>query len=609
MMIKRIKTQIANLKISSKILLCMLVISLALVMFLGLFSSILFTRYFKEDSYTQTADAIQIGSQALEDSYQLLLNQVVNMASSSDFTRLVNDAHNNRLSSYGQNKSNLQDPWSALVLSNPLLDSVMAFGKNGEFYSLFTDTIKKDLSPSDYFGWDFSSVEGITWFPVCRNPHIRNNYVIPVVLPIGFIPKSNYLNVVKSPEEADVFLVLLLDNKRVNERLAIGQSSYADRTMYIASNDGMNLSLTADSPYCQTAWSQRVMDAVCTASASGIMQQLYDTSDYTIYSKSMDFSGLSLVCILPKDTLYRRLVHINALIALTVAVGLAMASVLAMKLSRFITRPLDRLITNVQNIENGTYAAPFQMKYQDEIGHLGQAINSMYGTIQQQFVRIKQSERAKFRSEIQLLSEQINPHFLYNTLECINMEVLGGHREEAASMITSLSDFLRIGLSYGNEVIPIEKEITHVKAYIDIMNHRFNWKIDFRCTIAPDLSQRFILKLILQPLAENSIRHGFGLTDNCSDQILQPSISVQLQKQGDAMILEVSDNGRGIDIEKATAALHPDTAETNRKQHVGLYNVYQRLHAYYGDVSISFESIPYFNNTVRIRFSSIAGRR
>ena len=123
--------------------------------------------------------------------------------------------------------------------------------------------------------------------------------------------------------------------------------------------------------------------------------------------------------------------------------GLAITTLLAFKLSRFVTKPFEQLITNVQSIESNTYDKPYQTKYNDEVGHLNMAINSMYATIQQQFECIKQSERAKYRSEIQLLSEQINPHFLYNTLECINMEVLGGHKEAAASMITSLGDFLR----------------------------------------------------------------------------------------------------------------------------------------------------------------------
>ncbi|MEG0369240.1 MAG: histidine kinase, partial [Hungatella sp.] len=247
-----------------------------------------------------------------------------------------------------------------------------------------------------------------------------------------------------------------------------------------------------------------------------------------------------------------------------------------------------------------TYDIPYQMKYQDEIGHLNMAINSMYATITRQFESLKQSERAKYRSEIQLLSEQINPHFLYNTLECINMEVLSGHKEAASSMITSLGDFLRIGLSYGNDIIPLSKELTHVKAYIDIMNHRFSRKIELTYSIQPELDNLYILKSILQPLAENSIRHGFDTDEHPCDSIVMPEITMSVYQKESLICLEVSDNGCGIDIEKANASLTPPPSGEGQKQHVGLHNIYQRLTTYYGNVSITFETIPYYKNTVRI---------
>lgn len=153
---------------------------------------------------------------------------------------------------------------------------------------------------------------------------------------------------------------------------------------------------------------------------------------------------------------------------------------------------------------------------------------------------------------------------------------------------------------YGNEVIPIGKELTRAKAYIDIMNHRFNRKIDLKLQLNPELHHIYILKSILQPLAENAIRHGFDADDVPYKNILMPIIEIHIFAQTNKLVLEVRDNGRGIDIAKATTALNQEHKINDAHGHVGLNNIYQRLKAYYGDVSVDFETIPYYRNTVRI---------
>lgn len=586
----------------------MMGIALILSVFLGLLSSWYFVRLYHEDTYAQTADSLQIGSQALSDSYNTLLNNVIDFASTADFTKITKDAHDGNTTNYGSNKALIQNHMANLTLSNPLLDSIVVIGKNGEFYSLFTNTLKKEENPASYFGWDLSAVDGVTWLPSRQSPFIKGNDIVPVVVPIRQLNNARYLHIARNTEQADVTIIMLLDNKSIAQRLALSDSPYADRNLYVANRQGENISLDQNSPYYSIAISGDTARQIRERNGEADIQFVYDSRAYGLYSKNLDYCGLKLVSILPKTLLHQRIARMNTFIVFIALAGLAITTLLAFKLSRFVTRPFEQLIMNVQSIESNTYDTPYHMKYEDEVGRLNMAINSMYATIQQQFECIKKSERAKYRSEIQLLSEQINPHFLYNTLECINMEVLGGHKEAASSMITSLGDFLRIGLSYGNEVISISKEFTHVKAYIDIMNYRFNRKIGFYYTIDPDLEDMVILKSILQPLAENSIRHGFDVEASCYENILMPAIEIHVIKEDGHIVLEVSDNGRGIDIEKANSALHPPKQEASRG-HVGLYNVYQRLNACYGEVTIAIESIPYYKNTVKLTIPAVESQR
>jgi two-component system sensor histidine kinase YesM len=229
----------------------------------------------------------------------------------------------------------------------------------------------------------------------------------------------------------------------------------------------------------------------------------------------------------------------------------------------------------------------------------------MYSTIQSQISQIKEDEHEKYQLEIQLLAEQINPHLLYNTLEGINLEVLNNHTLVASSMINNLGTFMRIGLNYGDELIMIKNEIAHVEAYINIMNHRTNQSISFQSYAEAGLGEYRILKLILQPLVENSIKHGFK-EEKWGEAVCIPLIEVKISRCEGFIRIKVTDNGCGIDIDRAREAVY--SGELVNGQHIGLHNVYTRLKIYYGEADMDFETIPYYRNSVIIRIPLTADR-
>ncbi len=602
---KKITTWIANLKISSKIWLCMFTIALTLSAFLITFSRKYFSDLYKEDIYTQTADSLHIGAQSLEDSYHLLLRNVVEAASTSDFSSMVQDIHLNQAQNNARYKAIFQQSLSNLTASIPILDSIAILGKNNEYISLYTNTLKRGTTPESAFDWDFFSISDITWLSVRPSPYLRNNQIIPVIMPISQLSNTHFLHICNTPSETDLYIILLLDANEVEKRLALADSSYSDRIFYIADKNGIPISMTLTSPWYSKVCSPEISTNVQNTGRNDGFHLIYDHAQYSLYSTPLDIGELSLISIVPKNALFTRLAHMGTFFVLVTIAGLVLTASFSFALSRFVTRPFTRLIQNVHKMENNTYETPYQTKYQDEIGQLNTAINSMYTTIQKQIQQIRENERDKYRAEIQLLSAQINPHFLYNTLECINMEILNDHKQTASSMLTNLSDFMRIGLNYGDELILLSNELLHAKSYINIMNFRFSQKIAVICTIQPELMNCLILKSILQPLVENSIRHGFHFNRPDAMPLPMPEITINAYQNEESFTLEVSDNGYGIDIEKATQAL--DQVQTSDgRRHVGLNNVYARLKAHYQTASITFETIPYFRNTVRITLPPIA---
>ncbi|MFT4008174.1 MAG: histidine kinase, partial [Lacrimispora sp.] len=274
------------------------------------------------------------------------------------------------------------------------------------------------------------------------------------------------------------------------------------------------------------------------------------------------------------------------------------AGLLSLALSHLLTRNLKVLGRIIGRINDRTYEEKVSFRYSDEISLLGVQLNQMYDTIQLQLIQIKEEERKKAKAEIQMMSEQINPHFLYNTLECIHFQVLNGNGDTAGGMLESLGRYLRTTLSVGKTFISVEKEVEHVTSYMEIMNRHSSGGIHFSSYIEPGLKERQIMKVLLQPLAENSIKHGFGGAVNGLGPV-PPQITVNISSENGRIRIEVSDNGKGIDIEKASACLEAETPES--KKHFGLHNIYKRLNACYeNNAEISFVSIPYLKNSVII---------
>ena len=153
----------------------------------------------------------------------------------------------------------------------------------------------------------------------------------------------------------------------------------------------------------------------------------------------------------------------------------------------------------MERVQEGDFSvSDIVVDSENEIGSLTKSFNVMTQRIHELMAQNIREQEAKRKSELKALQSQINfffPHFLYNTLECINMEILSDRKQTASAMITSLGDFMRIGLNYGNELIPLSRELLHVKSYIDIMNYRFSQKIELISTIPPELTDCLILKI------------------------------------------------------------------------------------------------------------------
>lgn len=281
---------------------------------------------------------------------------------------------------------------------------------------------------------------------------------------------------------------------------------------------------------------------------------------------------------LMEDT--RQLTIKLTIIFLIVMILLFLCSILV---SRSVTEPVHRLTEAMKEVEDGKWNVNLDIKGKDEIACLSRSFDQMVKKIHSLVLKTAQGEREKRTAELRILQAQINPHFLYNTLDTLQFKAYDTNDKEMVDMIRSLSTFFRISLSKGKELIPLEKELEHVKSYLTIQKIRFQDVLSYEFDIQAEGSF-LVLKLILQPLAENAIQHGIRPK-------LEPGwIHIRVWQQGDNLIMEVEDNGVGI-TEERLRRLKQELKEGTARESYGLVNVNNRIRLLYGqDSGVVIES-------------------
>ena len=237
----------------------------------------------------------------------------------------------------------------------------------------------------------------------------------------------------------------------------------------------------------------------------------------------------------------------NALGWMFIFMGMAIIFAIGFSFSaaKRFSEPVQMISKEMQDFSETSLSKEMHIDTNTELDEIGKSYNTMLHRIKYLMTQVQTKEKEARRLEMESLMYQIHPHFLYNTLENIYMLARINKQEKIMIMVDSLSKLLRITLSNGNNVIEIEEELTHVKSYLDIQQFRNNNMFDYEIICQDKLCKYKVPKLILQPIVENSIKHGFANMEEGG------KISIEVkQGQGNSIIFLVSDNGSGMDAIK-----------------------------------------------------------
>ncbi len=295
------------------------------------------------------------------------------------------------------------------------------------------------------------------------------------------------------------------------------------------------------------------------------------------------------------DEMMSRTDRLRNLFYLMAIVLVGVALTLSIFLTDMITMPLRRLRGTMKVVENGNFDVEVEEPDTgDEISDLFRSFRNMILKIRELVEQNTAEQREKRKSELNALQAQINPHFLYNTLDSIIWMAEAGDRKNVVLMTSALAKLLRKSISNRNEMVTLEEEIEYTRSYLIIQKMRYVDKLEYEMDVESAILQMEVVKLIVQPLVENAIYHGIKYKEG------KGLVRIEGGLGEDQVVLRIIDNGVGMT--KTQLAHVFDERETDtRRNGVGVLNVHRRIRLHYGgEYGLSFESAEGEGTTVSI---------
>lgn len=473
-----------------------------------------------------------------------------------------------------------------------VVDKIRLYVKDGLIYANSSNVKTspliniKEIQNSIWYKKLMDSGKRILWCPPVYfetdNQHSENT-----VSAVSFLrSSSNYL---------EIIALLRIDiSKNQIAEIIKNANTVQNSITYIQSSDG-NIVMASDNRSIDTF----KLDYISVSNASnsqGWSSTEINSEKVFFHSKLINGTNWYMVTVIPFKEVFSETLKLRNQSIFQVFIIATIAYLLAALLSTSITGRISQLIYKMRNIQTGNLSPITQTYDKDEIGELIENYNFMLSRIKLLLEdQYKMGQEVK-NSELRILQAQINPHFLYNTLDmvvCLSQE---NKYNEIEASVKSLAKFYKLSLSKGKELVKIEDELYHVSFFVDIQNIRFNNKINFIIDLDDYIKEFEILKITLQPIVENAIIHGIQ-----GKETKEGAIVISGSIDNDDIILWVNDDGIGIQQEKLDQITHGAMSSSSGSSY-GIKNINDRLKLFYGDkYGLTYKSEYGKGTTVEVR--------
>ena len=457
-------------------------------------------------------------------------------------------------------------------------------------------TLKEDCRPAEK-GWYQAALNKMENFHFSA-PHVQNLFGDPTYSYPWVVSLSRYVQLTRDGVTESG--VLLVDMSFAGiEQVCRSAELPNDGYVYLIDGDGEIIY----HPRQQLIYAGLLKENTQAAAGyrDGSLVETFEGEKRQITVKTVGYTGWKLVGVAPAGPVAG---GFGAMFPFGLSLLLFSAFLLAFlnfRISEGITDPIRRLEQSVRQMEAGREDVEIEEAGCYEVQRLGHAIRSMVSTMRHLMQDIIQQESQKRRSELEVLQSQINPHFLYNTLDSVIWMTEAGRYQEAIQMVTSLARLFRISLSRGKSIIPLQDELEHARHYMTIQEIRYKNRFSTRILAQNGTEGLYTLKLVVQPILENAIYHGMAA---CEDDGL---ILVTARREGGDVVIEVADNGTGMRPEVVAQLLDEDRAAPPGKgSGIGVRNVHRRIRLTFGEpYGLTIRSEPDEGTVVQIRLPAL----
>ena len=499
-----------------------------------------------------------------------------------DIRQIFNAANYNIVQEFDISSEKFAEQFSLLYeVNSDKIESLALYGNEGRLIASEPVAVEKeniDVTGQDWYKNAESAIENVH-FSV---PHIQNLYEDGLYRYHWVVSLSRYVDI--NDGEIPGSGVLLVDMKYsvIEDVLKQINDSSEGIYYYMISRDGQMIYHPRKTEMARGLFEENSLKA--SGYEEGTYEITTDGHKESVVVGNIAYTGWKLIGVVPESVQTARINNFRYYIFTTIMVLMMMLLEGNRLISRKISKPIRKLDESVKTYEAGG-KPDIYIGGSSEIRHLGYSVQRSYERIETLMEEIIRQQNERRKSELDALQSQINPHFLYNTLDTIYMLARMNKEETTMRMIQALSKYLRLCLSKGSDIVSVEDELENVKSYMEIQQIRnadlFEYEID--CQV--NAKENKILKLILQPLVENAVKYGFS-------EIYEGGyIRIRITEENDVLVLSVYNTGMPMNkdmVEKINGLTHLPISQIkeafpDKKHGYGVFNILTRLRLKYGD--------------------------
>lgn len=550
--------------ISSSIILSLIIISLA-VYFL----------FYQTLINNETKFAIQ-SSDKTKQNIEFVLNLINNtgsaLGSNSDLIKELNSQDSITSVEYLISQSKMNTLLQNTIILQQYIKGIYILSPKGDYFTSNAGVRESELRK--IFGSYLENIDTVTEHftgihPVSYHPML-NTSVISYIRPICNVITGKTLAIA----------VIDIDYDLLKEMLTISSIQYDEKVLVVAP-DGETI---FNYPYNVILEDIIQKNPTLMAEKKLQLHAKVFGNDSIIISNTINYTDWKIIRVVSSRKIHNDIGHIEKGAIYTFVIFIFISVLASFAISSALTNPIKELNKKFKSIERGDLSVSINFKSRDEIGELGQSFNTMVKKLKSLINSIVEEEKRKSDMEFQILQAQINPHFLYNTLDSIKWLAVIQNVNNIADMSTALINLLKYNISKGSVIASLAEEMESINNYIIIQKYRFGDIFNIVFDIAPETNDCQVLRFIIQPIVENSIIHGFENME-CNGMIYVTS-----RIEEDTLVIQVTDNGTGISSENLDKIAQSES-HRGKFSRIGIQNVQERIKVYFGQrYGMTFES-------------------